>query len=589
MKRVFIYIGFIFSGFVGGVFLAIAIANLLPANQYKSMLTSRINAATGHKLTIDGDLDIKLTTRFAFKASEIRFSNAEWGSSPHMLSIGNLEGKLSLFPLLKGILDLTLVTDKIDLRLETDSAGQKNWEHGDLAKAAMVFLKAAEEAVGKNGYFPLSPLIRKLHLNATRINFRDGQSGRQINIYLEKLHAGAKDNKLAFALRGAYNDAPVTLDGGFTADGNTYELSNLHLHAGDFNVNGQAALKLPPEPDGRPRLSGKFEVGARGHDRHPTTGNRAKGASHSPETRLVNFKEGKMFSSRPLPFSFLKSVDADIAVTAKSLKTHGFQIEDLKTRVVLDNGQFKLNPMKARVDKGIVEGTVVLNARNSPASMAVDIEMTDITFSDFGGKVHVSTDLKGSGDSLAAIMAGLDGQFAIDIHDANLHKSVMTKFGADLFDSFNPFRQDAENTRLICAIALFDVKDGIADAKKKMAAQTTDVTWFGGGNVNLKTEAIEFGMYPVPRKGLGIHLGRLANLVYVGGTLGQPIIVPDAKNMAIEYGNYAVAVGTGGLSLVAGRWWNKKRANTDVCAEILKLRNIKGKANEDLKKTTPEQ
>ena len=92
IKRALIYIGLIFSGFVGVLFLAIAIANLLPANQYKSMLTSRINAATGHKLTIDGDLDIKLTASFTFKVSGIRFSNAEWGSSPYMLSIDNLEG-----------------------------------------------------------------------------------------------------------------------------------------------------------------------------------------------------------------------------------------------------------------------------------------------------------------------------------------------------------------------------------------------------------------------------------------------------------------------------------------------------------------
>lgn len=582
MKRVLIYSGLILSIFAGLLFLAMVVVILIPANQYKSILTSRINTATGCELTIDGDLDIRLTTTFTFKASDIRFSNAEWGSSPYMLSIDSLEGKLALFPLLKGILDLTLVVDKSDLLLETNSAGEGNWEYGELTKAATAFFKAVDGAVGKNGSFPLRPLIRKLHLNTTRITFHDGQSGRRINIYLEKLHAGAKDNKLAFEIGGAYNDAPVTLDGIFNADGNTYELSDLNLQAGDFNVNGQAALKLPSEPDGRPRLSGKLQVGMLDHSRPQTTTDTAKGASHSPEIKSVKSKEGKIFSSRSLPFSPLKFVDADIEVTAKSLKTPIFQLEDLKTRVVLDNGQLQLKSIKTRVGHGIVEGTIMLNARKAPATLDVDIEMTDATFRNFGGKIHAVADLRGRGDSVAAIMAGLDGQLEIDIREASLKKSLMTNFGADLFDSFNPFKEGTSTTDINCAIVLFDIKSGIADASKNIFAQTTDVTWFGGGKINLKTEEIGFSMVPISRKGLGINLGYLTNLVRVGGTIAQPKVGLNPKGAAIEYGNYAVAVGTGGLSLVAGRWWNKKRANTDVCAEILKLLNTKDKAKENL-------
>jgi predicted CopG family antitoxin len=39
--------------------------------------------------------------------------------------------------------------------------------------------------------------------------------------------------------------------------------------------------------------------------------------------------------------------------------------------------------------------------------------------------------------------------------------------------------------------------------------------------------------------------------------------------MAMMYGSYSIAVATGGLSLVAQRLIQRRKANTDVCAEIL--------------------
>jgi hypothetical protein len=89
-------------------------------------------------------------------------------------------------------------------------------------------------------------------------------------------------------------------------------------------------------------------------------------------------------------------------------------------------------------------------------------------------------------------------------------------------------------------------------------------------------------MVPIPRKGLGIHLGRIASLVRVGGTLTQPQIGLDPAGTAVEYGNYAAAVATSGLSLCAGRLWNKRRANTDVCDEILQLLDITDKSKEEV-------
>jgi len=159
-----------------------------------------------------------------------------------------------------------------------------------------------------------------------------------------------------------------------------------------------------------------------------------------------------------------------------------------------------------------------------------------------------------------------------------LKQSFMTKFGRGLFRSINPLDNKEETIELICAIILFDIRDGIADANSKIAAQMTDVTWFGSGKINLKTEKIEFGVNPIPRKRL-FHMGDYAKLVYLGGTLAQPKLQIDPKGMAKKYGKYLVAVGTGGLTWATDTLLGNMRANMDVCAEIIKQLNTKDQSN----------
>jgi uncharacterized protein involved in outer membrane biogenesis len=364
---------------------------------------------------------------------------------------------------------------------------------------------------------------------------------------------------------------PIKLDGNFSAGDNAYELSAMHLRIGEVAVKGKAALKLPPEADGRPRVSGELHIGELDFSKEQAETDTAMETAFSLENEIeaeVGNKE-KVFPSDPLPFGPLKIVDADISVTVESLTTLQIELENVVATLTLDNGLLKLKPMKARVGNGTFEGTATLDTGTTPAALSTDVELKDATFRDFGGKINLLADLDGSGDSIAAIMAGLDGKFMFDARDATLKKSFMTGFGSGLLDSLNPFRKNKETTELTCAIIVFDIEDGIADANRKIAAQMTDVTWFGSGEINLKTEQIDFGMNPKPRKGLGISLGELAKLVHVGGTLAKPKTRLDPKDLAVKYGKYSAAVATGGLTLVADLLFSRIRANSDVCSGIL--------------------
>ena len=1031
MKRVLIYTAIILSVFIGLLSLAVVALNLIPDNYYKSLIISKVGTTIGRELAIDGELDIRLYTTFAFKASGVKLSNAQWGSRSPMISVDNIEGELALFPLLRGILDLTLVANKSNLLLETQSSGQGNWQFGEVIKEAAKVTKVAEESAGAAqgsesiGWLQLRPFIRKLHLNESHITFLDGKSGERISFQKEKLHVDSIEDKVTIELRGKFNDiplafiggfdsadfivanrpakakfnghfgdvklfaegtvgplaptfdldvtvavdadtittlsplvgrdlpdigplslsvkllgkkgkyaaselltvrgdknltaeakgsiedlaalnglklevkvdtdhltgilkeigyqsgyklpdslnamvvmegslkdlvikqfqakiqgkglnatvngeakniialegvradvsletesldiisqiaktqlppiapfkatasvvskgqnlgkmqvkadltgeiihadvdgfigdplklkdvnavvnlnldsltwlaeylkielpplgslkastcitsngdtleaknirvdlagekiqariaasvkdilkmaginaninfavdsltslyplvkqelpasGPVTLEGKFFSEGgptesigistvvksdgvtvnltgnvaeplaakgiditltakadsmhkvgklagfqfqgqetlklkgklatgeNAYKLTDLHLQVGELDVTGHAAFKRHYKPGSRPRLTGRLHVDELDLSKRHLSANTTTELKNNAKRKETKYQvdKDKIFPSGTIPLEPLRSVDANIEMTVGSFMIRELKFEDLVARLDLDNGLLRLKPMKARVGNGSFDGTITLDTRNSPPTLIVDAELVDGTFRDFGGKIHFLADLNGHGDSIADIMAGLNGQLEFNVREATLKQSFMTKFGKGLFRSINPLDSRKETTELICGIILFDIKEGVADAKEKIAAQMTDVTWFGSGEINLKTEKIDFSVNPIPRKRL-LHMGNYASLVHVGGTLAQPKLEIDPKGMAKNFGRYLVAVGTGGLTWAMDILRGARKANLDVCAEIQKKLNTKDKSKEKVEEAKPE-
>ncbi len=162
-------------------------------------------------------------------------------------------------------------------------------------------------------------------------------------------------------------------------------------------------------------------------------------------------------------------------------------------------------------------------------------------------------------------MGGLDGQVLVVMRDGTIEQSLATNFGTGLFS----FSGDSDSTGLECAILRVDIEDGQANFENKLAAQLTSVTWKGGGDINFKTESLDAGIAPKPRKGIGVGAGGLASLLHIGGTLKYPKIQIDPKDVAVKYGKYLAYLSTGGLTLAAEALYNKTQVNKDVCEKIL--------------------
>lgn len=373
---------------------------------------------------------------------------------------------------------------------------------------------------------------------------------------------------------------PLNIVGKAHAKPGEYRVDEFLVTMGESEIGADLAYILPTQADsGRPKLAGQVSIKnlditpllASGRDETELTtgdpGAADKSAAEPADKKPSSDK--KLFSSTPISVGVLHKYDIDLKVAATNVTLRdGFNI-DGSTSATLDNGLLTLGPLDIRGKTGGVgEGLIVVNARDPVATLAVSLDFENLVSPRFGGLFDLDADLDGRGESMAALMGSLNGRFIASLEDVELKKSAMTKFGAGLFSRINPLGNDA--TMLECAIARFEVKDGMADVTRKLAAQTTEVTWFGSGEINLKTEELDLGIHPKPRGALSslTDLG-LAKLIHIGGTLAEPSIGIDPADMAKKYASYSAFIASGGLSFLAEKVFDNVQANRDHCKRIL--------------------
>lgn len=100
----------------GGVLLLALIAAplvvtlLLDQAYYKTRISDAVERATGRPLIIDGDLQLAFGFKPRILAHEVKYPNADWGSTPWAVRIGAAEFTLDLSQLLRGRLQVANVS-----------------------------------------------------------------------------------------------------------------------------------------------------------------------------------------------------------------------------------------------------------------------------------------------------------------------------------------------------------------------------------------------------------------------------------------------------------------------------------------------
>lgn len=275
----------------------------------------------------------------------------------------------------------------------------------------------------------------------------------------------------------------------------------------------------------------------------------------------------RLFSSKPILLEQLHNYDIDLKLNIDQLIINETKLDQANIDISLNQGLLSIKPIQTADDK--IKGYLVVDGRDEIPALDIDITVKQLPLPLLGGQLNLTINAIGKGQSVAELMGSVNGKILLVTRNGVINNRLAKKIGAGLFS----FSKDSNTTKLECGILRIDIKDGQADFVKKLAAQFTEVTWLGGGQIDLKTEKLQADISPRPRKGIPLSTtGSLAGLAYIAGTLKHPKIVLDPKDVVVKYAKYSALVATGGLSLLAEAAKNKIQANQDICQKILDLK-----------------
>jgi uncharacterized protein involved in outer membrane biogenesis len=324
---------------------------------------------------------------------------------------------------------------------------------------------------------------------------------------------------------GPYSFAGVATDvtGG-------YKVTAMQLTMGGSSLTGDVSVALGGK---RPKVAANLaatKIDLKDFGVKPSPAGGGSGGSSGGSS------DGRIFPNTPLPFAGLMAADADLNLAAQEMIKAPVTMDNVKLVLSLANGRLQVKPFSA----GIAGGTLVMNlmvdGARTPAPVSLDLVENQVEAGSLmqvvagssvlsGGRVNMKTDVTGAGNSVRAIMAGLNGKFAATMGAGNINNDFAKLMFADLFKMFS---SGGDSSNLKCVVASYDISHGLANTRQ-LAIETSGVTIIGTGTINLATEGLDLHLVP---HATSANLAALAIPMQVGGTMAHPNAVPDAAAMA---------------------------------------------------------
>lgn len=374
---------------------------------------------------------------------------------------------------------------------------------------------------------------------------------------------------------------PVTLTARLLPSGRGQALEAILATLGETDLAGRVVFETGA--DGRPKVTA--ELVSRTIDLAGLVA--AMPASPAAVSAPVPAPQSdRLFSADPLPLEALRAVDAKASLKADDvLLPGGAGLSGTALEMRIEQGRLHIEPLQTTVSGGTLTGGVSVDA--SGQVPAIDVRLggkgvdtaallEKLGMAGFlqGGATDLDIQLKGNGGSVRDIMAGANGEVIVRMGDGRVRRQALELAGADvamqLLDALNPLAARSEYTPLSCAVAHFQIRNGIAGAKNGIAVETDSVNIVGSGAVDLGAETLDFTVKPEAREGLGINLGSsLAGLVRIGGRLAEPTVGVDREGAAKTAASVGAALATGGLSVLGQALLERRSRDPNPCRTAL--------------------
>ncbi|CAB1057803.1 hypothetical protein D1BOALGB6SA_2558 [Olavius sp. associated proteobacterium Delta 1] len=279
-------------------------------------------------------------------------------------------------------------------------------------------------------------------------------------------------------------------------------------------------------------------------------------------------QHARVFSAAPLPLEGLQAIDVDLKFRNKQVLLPRLALDEVILDVLLQYGDLAIKPFNFSIGGGKADVQFALRSQEKPAALTTNLNINQLEIGPMldklgyersvEGNLDAAFNLDSTGDSIAALMAALNGNTRIAMSNgkaASEYLDLLAKYlGSGILQMINPFQEKREYTPVNCFVNTVEIKDGLADVKILLDTDRTSI--IGAGDVDLKTERLNLGIKPTPKKGalpanISFSFKELSNPFRLGGTLAQPALAIDPGRTAFVIGKMAGALALGPIGIAA--------------------------------------
>jgi len=573
------------AGLVLGCALLIG---LFDWNWLKGPIESRVSAATGRALVIEGPVDgtwqwRPFGPRLRFET--VRFSNPDWAESKTLLTADVVEFQMALLPLLAGrvhLLDLALIRPVVSLERLAD--GRATWQ----------FDREQREAGS-------TPRIDALQVDDGRLEYRDALTDSRLKATLiDRPGAGAAG--LHFAVKGRFRGEavdvkgttasllalqdlsqrlPISAEGRIAGtqvqvNGEVTGLVRFENASLRYRVNGPSLRRLAPLfgvplPETPPyAVSGllsktgqrwessdlKGKVGA--SDIAGKVSVVTGGAKPELEAKLTSTlldladlgpligrtpdasarTPGRVLPARAIDLTRIHQLNAHVTLTAKRVvRAADFPFDDFNADFRLRDAQIVINPLTFGMADGTLRAKVTLDARQPVVAGSVQGRLRDVrvakifpkqaAMGEAAGILSGTFDLQGRGNAVATLLGTADGRATLLLANGRV-PSVL------------PALADLDGARVLASLlgknpesvqcAAIDLRAQQGLVTPAIAVIETESTVLNlTGEARLGDETLKLRIVQAPKS---VSFLSVRTPILVTGTLANPRLTPDPAPLA---------------------------------------------------------
>ncbi|MCE3289878.1 MAG: AsmA family protein [Caulobacter sp.] len=397
---------------------------------------------------------------------------------------------------------------------------------------------------------------RPYHFNAdvragaTRIR-ADGQIDRpfDLNRFGARFQLSGADMNDLYVLTGIVlpNTPPYRISAGLVRDGGRWHLNRARGMVGESDIAGRLTVDTSGEKpyltaDLRSRRVDFDDLGAFFGMRTRQVGG---------ETKSTPVVGGRLLPDSTLQVDRIRAMNADVKFRADAVNAPGLPLRRFSLDLDLDDGVLKMNPISFSLDRGTIKGTVVLNATKAVPHTDLDLRMTGGRIEDWvstkvqglpvvEGALAARLKLSGSGNSVHRAASNANGSFTLVAPRGEVRQAFAELLGVNASAGLiKLLSEDPQKTPLRCAVADFQVKDGVARSNR-ILVDTGVVLAEGSGTINLEKETMNLRFEGDSKKP---RLLRLFLPITIKGPLTKPGVGVEA-GPAVAQGGLAAALAT---------------------------------------------